>query len=110
MINLNNSYRITLTTTQGKNIVQYLEADSMDEANKLARLTFEAGFYKFKDGYEGQKACDKTKLNERLRFGFRGGWNTLDCSGLTIFEALDKAKNCFGSMQDITEIVPAFNQ
>lgn len=37
----------------------------------------------------------------------RGGWNTLDCHGLTIFESLAKARQCFGSMQDITEITNA---
>ena len=107
MLNLENSYRITLTTTQGKKLVQYIQAENMDKAGMLARLTFEAGFYKFMEGFEAQKACDKTKLNERLRFGFRGGWNTLDCHGLTIFESLAKARQCFGSMQDITEITNA---
>ncbi len=107
MIDLEHSYRITLTTTQGKKLVQYIQAENMDKADKLARLTFEAGFYKFMEGFEAQKACDKTKLNERLRFGFKGGWNTLDCHGLTIFQAIDKAHQCFGSMQDITEITNA---
>ena len=107
MLNLENSYRITLTTAQGKKLVQYIQAENMDKAAKLARLTFEAGFYKFMEGFEAQKACDKTKLNERLRFGFKGGWNTLDCHGLTIFESMAKARQCFGAMQDITEITNA---
>lgn len=107
MLDLENSYRITLTTTQGKKLVQYIQAENMDKAGKLARLTFEAGFYKFTEGFEAQKACDKTKLNERLRFGFKGGWNTLDCKGLTIFESMEKAAKCFNSTQDITEITNA---
>lgn len=106
MIDLNKAYRITLTTKCGKRFTQYIEADNMDNAAKLARKTFAASLYDFREGWEGQKACDKTKLNESLRFGFKGGWNTIDCTGLTIFQALEKSRHCFGGLQDIEEIMP----
>jgi hypothetical protein len=111
MINLNNAYKVTLTTTQGRKLIQYIEAGSSDHAIRIAKNTFEAGFCKFQEGAETQKACDKTKLkDEVLRFGFKGGWNTLylkDYDGLTIFEAVDKAKHCFGGVQEIIEITNA---
>lgn len=109
MIDLKNTYRVELITTQDRTLVQYIEADDMDKAEKLARLTFEAGFYKFKPGSMIQKACDKTLLKDKsLRFGFKGGWNTLhNLSDMTIFDALEKAKNCFGGVQEITAITNA---
>lgn len=106
MIDLNKAYRITLTTKKGRRFTQYIEAENMDIAGKLARETFAASLYEFRAGYEAQKACPLSKLNESLRFGFKGGWNTIDCTGLTIFQALEKARHCFGAMQDIEEIMP----
>lgn len=109
MINLQNAYRVELTTTQNKTLVQYIEAANGDKAEKLARLTFEAGFYKFKGGATIQKACEKSLLkDESLRFGFKGGWNTLrNLNDMTIFEAIERAADCFGDVQQITEITNA---
>lgn len=100
MINLENTYRITIDQ-----FVQYIESDCMDNAIKAARNSFHANLYKLKGAVESQKACPLTKLSGRLVFGFNGGWNTLDVSGLTIFEALEQAKNHpFAKSLDITEI------
>ena len=109
MIDIQNAWRVELTTTQDKILVQYVEASGVDNAEKIARNTFEARFYKFKAGSMTQKACDKSLLkDESLRFGSKGNWNTLhNLSDMTIFEAVKKAANCFGDVQEITAITNA---
>lgn len=100
MFNLENTYRITIG-----NFVQYIEADNMDKAINAARQSFLANLYDLKGCVEAQKACPTTKLKGVLVFGFRGGWNTLDVEGLTIFQALEVAKNhSFTEGRAITEI------
>lgn len=107
MLNLDKAYRVTLTTTKKTKYVQYIEAENMDSAINKALKTFSARLMQFEAGSEAQKACNLTKLNDKLRFGFKGGWTTLECKGLTIYEALEKAKHCFNDIQDITEIETA---
>ena len=101
---IENSYKITLYDNKFKEFNQYIEAKNIDEAQKIAKNTFQLRVLNLtrKDktsfglggGAGVQKACKLTKLSGKYRFGFGGGWATVDCSGLTIFEALEIAKNC----------------
>lgn len=95
-INLDNSYMIAIKHKEGQ-LIQYIEANNLDEAIKKARLTFQGNlhniFYKLEKGSMCQKACYLTTLAGKLRFVFNAGWLALDVTGLTIFEALEKAKN-----------------
>ncbi len=111
---LETAYRVELTKrTPTKKLIQYVEATSCDEAEKKAKASFDAVLYGFDkvNGSMVQKACDKTVLNERLSFGFKGGWITVDCSGLSIFDALKKASlNAFvvGEINEISTPVSYF--
>lgn len=92
-MNLQKSYMVKLPTRRGLDFVQYIEAEGVDNAIQKARRTFSARLYDVLQGAgsETQKACNKTKLHGRLTFGFRGGHITKDCTGLSIFEALELA-------------------
>lgn len=107
-MNLNNAYRIILSDDKGIPYIQYIEADSLDEAIAKAKNTFSARLYNLGQRYkgsEGQKACNKSKLRGRLLFSFAGGHITLQCLGSTIFEMLEVARaHDFVEGREITEI------
>jgi hypothetical protein len=107
-MNLDNSWSIILKDNENNDFIQYIEADDFDDAVDKAKNTFEARLYKIGSRYttvQGQKACKHTKLRDRLRFGFNAGWTTVDVEGLTIYEAIAKAKkHKFVQGKEITEI------
>lgn len=104
-INLNNAWRVTLLSAAGVPFTQYFEADTMDKAITIAKRSFEANLVGvLSNGVEAQKACKHTIVKERLRFGFLGGWLTVE-GGRDIFTMLDEAKNTkFAEGETIHEI------
>jgi hypothetical protein len=94
-MNLNNTYRIELENKKA-NLIQYIEANSCDEAEAIAKNSFEAKLSGLNESYlwiTSQRACKLTQLKGKLKFGFDTGYITLKVDGLTIYEAMDKAKN-----------------
>lgn len=96
---IENAYRIELHEKRGNktgNLIQYIEADCMDEAIEKAKNTFEARLYHFEKpniGSSAQKSCKLRKIHEPLRFGFQGGWYTVHGNGeKTIFEMMREAE------------------
>jgi hypothetical protein len=99
---IENSYKITLYDNESKEFNQYIEAKNIDEAYKKAKDSFQLRVLNLTrknnvfglHGWGAQKVCKLTKLNGKYRFNFKGGCTTVDCTSLTIFEALEIAKNC----------------
>ena len=107
-IDLDNAYTVTLYDNKRFPYIQVIEAESCDHAIYRASRSFSARLHGLNDKNRGsatQKCCKHTSLLGRLRFCFKGGWTTIDCSGLSIFEALEVAsKSNFVKGLSITEI------
>jgi len=97
-IDLKNSYKILLRKGKAKKqLIQYIEADNMEEALKKAKKTFSGSLYLLcNDGFVAsmsQKACELTLCHGKYKFYFDTGWFCIDISGLNIFQGLQKLKN-----------------
>jgi hypothetical protein len=110
---LDNAYRITLHAKrrgEKAELIQYIEADNMDGATNKAKETFFARLYGFDSNrthsLEAQKACDVSKVKESLKFGYKGGWATVDGNNeKSIFDMLEEAQeHDFTKGHEITEI------
>ncbi len=97
-IDLKNSYRVILQKGRyKKQLIQYIEANNMDEAIKKAKNTFYGRLYllcgKGSISSLTEKACKLKLLKGKYKFHFKNGWLSFDVSGLNIFEGLQKLKN-----------------
>ncbi len=97
-IDLKNSYRVILKIGRyKKQLIQYIEANTMDEAIKKAKNTFYGRRYllcgKGSISSLTEKACELKLLKGKYKFHFENGWLSFDVSGLNIFEGLQKLKN-----------------
>ena len=101
-------YKITLENKKDL-LIQYIEGDSMDDAENNARNTFHARLYGLNSGpcnKTSQKLCKLSKVNHDLRFGFCGGWTTVHAENLTFFEMLELAKqHKFTDGKEIEEVM-----
>jgi hypothetical protein len=107
-MNLNNTYRIELENKK-ESLLQYVEANSCDEAEAIVRNSFEAKLSGLDESYlwiTSQRACKDTKLQDgKLQFHFETGWYSFNVNGLTIYEAMEQVQNKkFVKGETITEI------
>ena len=93
-MNLNNSYMVTLPTKTGRDFLQVIEADNVDQAIRKARKTWDANLWDVKkeSGSMVQHCCKHTNIRKPLKFNFKSGHITIHPKSKdTIFTMYEKA-------------------
>ena len=90
-MDLSRTWRVELRNNKNERLLQYVEAISCSEAEKIAKNSFNAKLSGLNESYiwmTSQKASSWTKLKDgKLQFHFDTGWYSFNVNGLTFYES-----------------------